>query len=242
MKNKIRILSIGAAILLILTFFPTSALELPKVGNKNSQIDTPESNKMIESAGTMKMNVYHIKGDKSYVKTVKELTIEDENALWNDLKNVKLKDYPSIVEFFEAKLEIIKDYELVSSDFTLEDVMDVSQLGEKNTSANSEGFEAAFAPILFAGGGLGFGLGIPFLLTSGVFFVFLFGFGLVYCYDFATEQLFELWTYSFIPILMGYLGGFTGLLLLPVVPGFFYSNFLGMGMSALTIWNAVPEY
>ncbi len=242
MKNKIRILSIGAAILLILTFFPTSALELPKVGNKNSQIDTPESNKMIESAGTMKMNVYHIKGDKSYIKTVKELTIEDEKAFWEDLKNVELKNYSSIIEFFEAKIEIVKNYKLVSSDFTLEDVMDTSELGEKNTSANSEGFEAALAPILFAGGGIGFGFGIPFFLTSGVFIVFLLGFGLCYCYDFATEQLFELWTFSFIPILMGFLGGFTGLLLLPVVSGFFYSNLLGIGMSALTIWNAVPEY
>ena len=240
MNNKIRILSIGAAILITLTFFPTSAFEIPLEENKNSEIKSLDSNIESESAGIAKINVYHIKGNNRYTKTVKELTIEDEKAFWNDLKNLKLEDYPSIVEFFEAKLEVVKNYGLVSQDFSLEDVMDTSAIGD--APHNSEGFEAAFAPILFAGGGIGLGLGIPFFLSSGVFLVFLFGFGLCYCYDFATEQLFELWTYSFIPILVGYLGGFTGLLLLPVVSGFFYSNLLGIGMSALTIWSEIPEY
>jgi hypothetical protein len=240
MNNKIQILSIGAAILLMLTFLPTSAFELPINENKISQNASHDSELELESAGTVKINVYHIKGNNRYSKTVKELTVEDEKAFWQDLKNIELKDYPSIVEFFEAKIEVVKEYELISNDFKLEDIMDVSGIGE--VPHNSEGFEAAFAPILFAGGGIGLGLGIPFFLSSGVFLVFLLGFGLCYCYDFATEQLFELWTYSFIPILMGYLGGFTGLLLLPVVSGFFYSNLLGIGMSALTIWNEIPEY
>ena len=52
----------------------------------------------------------------------------------------------------------------------------------------------------------------------------LFGFGLTLCFDVLNGILYQLLTFFFIPMLIGYLGGFVGLLLLPVIPGFFYRS------------------
>ena len=121
---------------------------------------------------------------------------------------------------FEEKLRILKKYELVSNDLTLEEVLDVNKLkGQYRSAENDNYFEAQNAPIFFVGGGFGFGFGIPFLITSGTFLAILVGFGLVYCYDILNNMTHQLMTLIFIP-LIGYLGGFIGLLLIPVIPGF----------------------
>jgi hypothetical protein len=245
MRKKIWILSIAVAIALVLTSFPSIASQISKTNYNTLQTNVSEQNTPIEnpkSLDIVKIKVIQIKENKKYEITVKELSKDDESALWKDLKNTEIKDYPSLAEYFEAKLEIIKNYNLVPTEFTLEDVIDVGKLGERYITVEGEDFEAAFAPILFVGGGLGFGLGIPFFITSGTFLFLLLGFGLTMCYDYLNGILYKLMTFSFIPILMGYLSGFTGLLLLPVVPGLFYSNALGIGMSAITIWKQLPSY
>ena len=235
MKRKIWILSIGAAIMLVLTFFPSSALELPEATDENLMMETPESEEMTGDSGTITMSLYHYKEDKTYEITEKELTLEERDALMDELKQVEESGL-TLIEIFEKELEILKDYELVSSDMTLEDVLDVNKLTGNYNVVEDEGFEAEYAPIVFVGGGFGFGFGIPFFITSGTFLMILVGFGLVYCYDVLHNTLHQLMTLSFIPMLVGYLGGFIGLLLFGVVPGFFYSNLFGLGVVTKTQW------
>ena len=224
--------------MLILTFFPAIALELPEATDENLMMGPSESEEMTGTSGTITMNVYQYKEDKTYEITEKELTLEERDALMDELKQVEESGL-TLIEIFEKKLEILKDYELVSSDMTLEDVLDVSKLGGRYDVVEAEDFGAEFAAILFVGGGFGFGFGTPFFITSGTFLMILTGFGLVYCYDILHDILHQLTTLSFIPILLGYLGGFIGLLLFGVVSGFFYSNLLGLGVVTKTQWLLV---
>lgn len=234
MERKICLFSIGAALLLFLTCIPSGAMDITN-NDQNLSQDTSDN----QLSETVKYNVFHIKGKRDYERKTIELTVEESKAMWEEFKSLEAQDLTP-TEVFEAKFEILKSYEIVSNDMTLEQVVDVEKLEGKVNGVQSQDFDAAFAPILFVGGGLGFGLGVPFWFTSGTFIMALFGFGMVYCYDPITAFLNQMETFFFIPMLVGYLGGFTGIFLLPVVPGFFYSNALGLGMVAVTIWKFIP--
>ena len=234
MERKIWLFSIGAALLLILTCIPSGAMDIIK-NNEDLEEDTSDN----QISETLKYNVFHIKGKRDYNRKIIEISVEDSKAMWEEFKSLELQDL-SPTEIFEAKFEILKNYEIVSSEMSLEEFVDVEKLEGEVNEVQTQDFDAAFAPILFVGGGIGFGLGVPLWFTSGTFIMALLGFGLVMCYDPLTAVTNELVTVSFLPILLGYLGGFTGILLLPVVPGFFYSNALGLGMVAVTIWKTVP--
>ena len=147
----------------------------------------------------------------------------------------------NLTQIFENKLQILKDYSVIPSDLQLEQLLDVNKLNFRYEKVDGENFEADYAPLLFAGGGIGFGFGIPFLITSGTFLMMLFGFGLTLCLDVINNILYQLLTFFFIPMLIGYIGGFVGLILLPVIPGFFYSNAFGMGIATKTSWMLAPS-
>jgi len=224
MKKKLCIFSIGTAILLVLTCFPTNASQPIWLGGKNSVIET--TRKMAGDSDTVLINVYHLKEDGTIDKAVKELPVHEHETLIGELKQVE-RSGKTLRGIFEEKLQILKDYELVSNDLTLEEILDVEKLTEPIETQQFEDFEAENAPIFLAGGGVGFGFGVPFLFTSGTFLCILIGGGLV--------------TVFFIPLLVGYMAGFIGLLLLPVIPGFFYSNFFGLGMVSKTSWRMIPS-
>jgi hypothetical protein len=237
MPKKIWIFSITASVILILTFFPTQPVSSTVLNKKNAITETYKEIKTSEN--TIKMKIFHIKEDGTYVNAVRELTSEENKALKDELRQTE-KSGTTIKEMFEEKLEILKKYELVSSDLTLEDVLDVSKLEGTYQTDDGDEFEEQYAPIVFAGGGFGFGFGLPSFITTGTFLVILIGFGVVYCYNIYTGVTHQLMTLFFIPMLVGYLGGFIGLLLLPVVPGFLYSNLFGLGFVSKTRWMLVP--
>ena len=232
MSKKLVLFSIGAVVILLLTCVPISASHVPIFRNRNEV--NPESD-------TVTIKVYHFKKDGSLGQTEKVISKSDHELMMDELTQVG-KSGEDIQEIFEQKLQILKDYEIVSSDITLEDILDVEKLQGPYTQQDDDRFAVDNAPLIFAGGGIGFGVGIPFILTSGTFLWILVGFGLALCYDFANKVLHQLLTIFFIPMLVGYLGGFIGLLLLPVIPGFFYSNAFGIGMAAKTNWRLVPSY
>lgn len=238
MKKKLCIFSIGAAILLVLTCFPTNASQPIWLGGKNSVIET--TRKMTGDSDTVLINVYHLKEDGTIDKTVKELPVNEHETLIGELKQVE-RSGKTLRGIFEEKLQMLKNYELVSSDLTLEEILDVEKLTEPIETQQFEDFEAENAPIFFVGGGIGFGFGVPFFFTSGTFLCILLGGGLVLAYDFAEKILHSLFTVFFIPLLVGVMQGFIGILLLPVIPGFFYSNFFGLGMVAKTSWRMIPS-
>ena len=237
MKKKLWIFSIGAVVLLVLTCFPTNASQPIWLRGKNSAIKTTKE--MTGDSDTMLMNVYHLKEDGTFDKAVKELPVNEHETLMEELKKVE-RSGKTLRGMFEEKLQILKNYEIVSNDLTLEDILDVEKLTGPIETTQFEDFKAENAPIFLAGGGVGIGFGVPFFLTSGTFLCALIGGGLVVCYDFANKVLHYMLTLFFIPLLVGFMAGFIGILLLPVIPGFFYSNFFGLGMVAKTSWGFIP--
>lgn len=237
MRNKIWIFSIGAAILLVLACFPTSVSEPLRIEQENEQILS--SREMTWDDEIIKIKVIHRKQDGTLEESVKEISKVKHEAMMTEIKSTA-KAGLTLREVFEEKLQIIKDYGLVPDDLTLEDILDVTKLTEPIEENNGSSFSTGVAPIFFVGGGFGFGIGFPFILTTGWFFLMLFGFGLVVAYDFAEKVLHQLFTLFFIPMLVGVCAGFMGLLLLPILPGFFYSNLVGLGIVAKTNWRFVP--
>jgi hypothetical protein len=241
MDRKICIFSLGAAALLILSFFPTAAVELPQAKDENLEIE--ESEEFLEPNGksdTVKLRVIHIKKDKTHIETIKELTTEEEEALWQELRTIEMEGKPA-VEVYRNKLDIMKNYNLVPDDMTLEDIMDIDKLEKINGEEGAKDISVYNALVFFVGGGLGFGIGVPFFITTGMFLMALLGFGYTLIYEIFTNITHTFTTFFIIPVLLGFLIGFTGLLLLPVLAGFFYSNALGLGICAYTQWGLYPK-
>ena len=224
--------------LLILTCFPSITSQPHLLNTINSAIKT--SQEFTGDSEIIKISVYHIKEGGVVDNKLVEITKGEHESMMTELKQATAAG-SNLREIFESKLQIMKNYEVVPEDITLEDIIDVDKLSGPYEQQFDDDFSADFAPLFFLGGGFGFGFGIPFLITSGTFLMILFGFGLVLCYDIFNKVLYQMFTMFFIPLVVGYLGGFLGLILLPVVPGFFYSNLVGIGMVAKTRWRMIPS-
>lgn len=233
MKGKIRYFSIAITAILVLSIFPNiQSISTPLSINNSmkSSVDTKDLDSEM-----MMFKIYHIKEDGSSQLSKKSISAADMEILKEELKIIDLKD-TSIYETFYEKFNVLKRYDLIPENTILEDVINPKLLPEKTEVVSGEDFNATTAPIFFFGGGLGVGLGVPFFVTAGTFLVALLGFGLTLCYDLREDILYQLITLTLFPILIGYLSGFVGLLMIPVVPGFVYSNFLAIGAVAKTTW------
>ena len=233
MKGKILYFSIITAAILVLSLFPnipSMNIQMENSNPKNvSEITDNENTKPI----TFKL--YNVQEDGTCMISKRTLSSSEVEKLEEELKALNQKD-TSLYEIFQEKFNILKRYKFIPDGITLEDVIDPGILNYDINVVSDEDFDATTAPIFFFGGGLGAGIGIPFFLTAGAFLVALFGFGLTLCYDLFSNTLYQLYTPSFTPILLGFLVGFVGLILLPVIPGFIYSNFFAIGAVAYTRW------
>jgi hypothetical protein len=200
----------------------------------NAEEQTPDGE-------SVAFNLYQITDSGTTRLSRKTLTSSEINSLEEKLKAINVDD-STVYEVFLEKFNILKEYNFIPEGIEFEDVIDPKLLNYDVDVVKDENFTATTAPILFVGGGLGVGLGFPFILTVGAFLVALFGFGIALCYNIFSNTLYQLYTPSFAPMLIGLLAGFVGLILLPVVPGFFYSNFFAIGAVAYTSWIIFYPY
>ena len=255
--KKIRIVSIGVVILLILTYVPTLTSQPI---NKNAE--GPLTNILTPRVQTgivdiIEIRVYLIKENKNFEVTVKNITSNENEEMMNKLIQTEISNLAP-KEIFEEKLEILKEYELVSSNIKLEDIMDIEKLeGIDRQSFNiseMEPFVAHFAPIFI--GGFGFGAGFGFrrlplirIIAGNVFTVGVIGLGAVFCLDFFASTLYYQITFT-LPLLVHVLAGFVGIMLFafdsifPPVPGeppiTIYSNIVALGMAGLAVGFLIP--
>ncbi len=239
MRKKNYFLSISLAALLILAIFPNIQSISTTLEYELSQDISSEKNQLLDSGSTT-FKIYHIKGDGKIQLTKQTISKDEKNALIEELKitnteNVKLPDQ------YENKFNILKKYNLVPNDIKIEDIIDFKKFPSDYEVVSGENFNATTAPIFFFGGGLGVGLGIPFFITAGTFLVALLGLGITICYDIHDNILYQLQA-LLLPVIVGYLNGFVGLLMIPVVPGFIYSNFFAIGVVAKTSWIQILGY
>ena len=187
-----------------------------------------------------------ISDDKGGIEQVfkEKSSVELENMKSDFIKIINSNlDY---IEKFEYVFEKLKENDLIPDDIELEDLIDFNQfdnkpLGFGNTT--NKNFIAHFAPIIVVGGGFGLGLGDVTKRTVNSFSHFigiLGGLALIYCLDFFESMQYIL--ISFLaPIFLGYISGYTGIIIFAVYPGLFYSNLFMIGFAPYTLWLCFPE-
>ncbi|MCK4332061.1 MAG: hypothetical protein KAV40_00605 [Thermoplasmatales archaeon] len=196
----------------------------------------------LSGEGPLRMLVYHIKEDGSVERTLKKMTISQRREF---MKKLAQTSKSTVMEQLEEKLAIFKEYELVSPELSLEDIIGVNKseiAGEDFHPVPLNGSFTAQPAILFfvAFPGLGFGYGIPlFPITGMIHLVVVNFFGVVKAIDLSTFQNYSLSAFI-MPFLLGQISGYTGILMIPFVPGFIYSNLIGLGHATLTRWFTIP--
>jgi hypothetical protein len=257
MRKKLWIVSIGVVILLVLTYVPTLTSQPI---NKNAE--GPLTNILTPRVQTgivdiTEIRVYHIRENGDFEVTVKNITSNENEEMMNKLIQTEISNLTP-KEIFEEKLEILKEYGLVSSNITLEDIMDVEKLESYNSQSfnisEMEPFAAHFAPIFLGGMGFGAGFGfrgLPIIrrLAGNIFSIGVIGLGAIVCLDFFASTLYYQITFT-LPLLVHVLAGFVGIMLFafdgifPPIPGkppvTIYSNIVALGVAGLAVGILIP--
>lgn len=231
--------NIGVVLLLFISTFPIIDSLSIKVNAENKITNKFSFIEKIKKPDIVEINIYIYPKNDVVKKIVKELPTYIMDELMDRLIQVELLDV-SFRELLDEKFEILKEYGLVSSYITLEDIFDVDKLepcGKQTDIVSGEDFSANSSIIFFTGIGLGVGLGPGLRLFNGFqyFLLAMAGLGLVLCYDINKDTLYTLQTFLF-PILVGYLSDYVGIIMFAIFPGIFYSNFFSLGYTSSTYW------
>jgi hypothetical protein len=244
MKNsffkKIIVLSIvifiiGTSVIPIINSSNIKPLDLKKSFKKQPSIND------FKDSSSVTLKIYQYNNGKILSKNTIKISTDVLNQLKFELNhtcnsNLKIND------IFEEFLRIFKEKEIISNDIKLNDFIDPNMLPLNLTIVQGQDFRAHFAPILIIGGGFGFGLGeifepINFFLH---FLALVGGLAWVFCIDPTEGVLYILQSYL-LPILIGYMSSYSGLILFAIEPGFFYSNIFALGFTAFTTWKQFPS-
>jgi hypothetical protein len=235
-KKNLWVVSIVASMLLILTSFPVVNIQSAKITSGKLILDDEEDLRLVE------LRIYHIKEGGKFTKWVRKIAWSTYKALVRALSESTDLNLTAKKQL-EKKLEILKEYNLVPENITLKDIVDVEKLeqGFPLEVVVNENFQAHFAPIFILGIGFGLGLGFERRIANAFvhFLAIVGGLGVILCCDFIEGKLYVLWTYTF-PIFIGYMAGYVGLIAFAVFPGYFYSNFIALGLVPYTFWFQIP--
>ena len=66
------------------------------------------------------------------------------------------------------------------------------------------------------------------------------GLGTVICFDPFEAKLYTMVAFL-LPILIGYLAAYMGIIMFAIYPGSFYANLVMLGFAPLTIWIQFPQ-
>lgn len=218
------------------------------------QIDSnvDDLNKNPYDGNLIKLAVLRIKKDKSHDVSIKKISIQDFRMMINQI-NERVSSNKDHGAMFENSLQILKQYNLIDQDMTLQEIFDRNISTELNTTEFNitymEPFMSVFSPILIAGMGAGAAIGDTFGLLSGNVYSFgVLGLGAVVCIDPLLATVYIQQTFT-LPLLIQILAGFAGIMMFPVhfdklyTSGFpltIYSNFFAMGLSGLAIGLLIP--
>ncbi len=195
--------------------------------------------------------VYFADKDGQFQRNVVKITKEAYNTFIKKISNISKLDL-SLVDLFEEKIRLMKEYGIINNDISLSDIFDISDSMTNSLDnfsiINAAKFESKFAPILLAGMGFGFGIGfrrMPVMkhIAGNIFSTGLIGLGAVLCLDIEDNALYYQYTLTY-PYLIHILSGFIGIMLFAFDSLFppengpaitFYSNFFALGMAGLAI-------
>ena len=260
MRGKIWITGIGMALLLVLTSFSIPGAQSVEMDAKNqltNALNFTYPGEKTSKSDTVEIRVCQFQKNGDLKETVKKLTSDKNMEMMDKLMQTEISNLTP-KEIFEEKLEILKEYELVSSNITLEDILDVEKLESYNSQSfnisEMEPFLAHFAPIFIGGMGFGAGFGfrgLPIIrrIAGNIFTVGVIGLGAVLCLDLFASTLYYQITFT-LPLLVHVLAGFVGIMLFafdsifPPIPGkppvTIYSNIVALGIAGLAAGTLIP--
>ena len=259
-KEKIWITGIGMALLLILTSFSIPGAQSVEMDAKNqltNMLNPTYSGEKTSKSDTIEIRVCQFQKNGDLKETVKELTSDENLEMMDKLMQTEISNLTP-KEIFEEKLGILKEYKLVSSNTTLDDIIDVEKLERYNSQpfnvSEMKPFTAHFAPIFIGGMGFGAGFGfrgLPLIrrIAGNIFTVGAIGLGAVLCLDLFEGVLHLQFTFT-LPLLIHIIAGFVGIMLFafdsvfPPVPGkppvTIYSNIVALGFAGLAVGILIP--
>lgn len=232
-------------ITLLLSIFPSIASQSFKIKSEETDLSQSLIIQDTKNLRDITLNVIVSNTDGDVEKNIKKIS---RTELDNMNKNVTkiLNSNLDYIEKFEIVLEELKENNLISNNIKLEDIIDLTQFKNnplKFNNVTNKNFKAYFAPIIVVGGGFGLGLGDPARRVFNAFAHFvgvLGGLAYVLCLDFLDSTAYQLISFMF-PIFLGYIGGYTGIIIFAVSPGLLYSNLLMLGFAPFTVWLSIPE-
>jgi len=239
MNEKKIILSLSLSIILMLSFYPN-------ITSKN--IDRNIDNVSSKYDNVLKNTIFNIvKYDNGKIVNSKyvKLKIFENFNLINELKSFLSSDL-DYEQKFERSLEKLQDYNIIANNVNISDIIDFDNYDSSNLelkNVTNKNFKAHLSPILIVGGGFGLGIGIQekgIINSFSHFFALVGGLAYVLCIDFTEETMYNIVSFMF-PITLGYISGFTGIIIFCVMPGMFYSNLVMLGFAPFTMWIVYPE-
>jgi len=260
MKGRIWITGIGMALLMVLASFSIPGAQSVEMDAKNqftNALNHMNPRGETSKSDTVKIRVCQFQKNGDLKETVKKLTSDENLEMMGKLMQTEISNLTP-KEIFEEKLEILKEYKLISSNTTLEDIMDVKKLESYNSKyfniSEMEPFVAHFAPIFMGGFGFGAGFGfrgLPLIrrIAGNIFSIGIIGLGAVVCFDLFASTLYFQFTFT-LPLLVHVLAGFVGIMLFafdsifPPIPGkppvTIYSNIVALGIAGLAAGTLMP--
>ncbi len=197
---------------------------------------------------TIRLHIIRYKEGGQIEKKIKYMPFEEYKHLLNNLSETAEEIDLHIVDKLESELEILKKHNIVDKNTTLEDIFSRKNIGRilENISSydivSMENFQAHLSPIIVIGGGFGIGLGLfgqRIINAFSSFLAIVGGLALVMCLDPVEKVCYVLFSYM-LPLLIGYVTGYIGLILFAVFPGYFYSNLVMIGFTPYTFWFQIP--
>ena len=243
---KKRLLVIIIIIMLLLSIFPNITSQSFKTRSEETVLSPSLNIQNTKINRDVTLNIMFKDTDGNFEKVLKKVS---RSELYEIKKNVTkiVKSDLGYKEKFEYVLEELKENYLISNNIQLEDIIDITQFENnplKFNNVTNKNFVAHFAPIIAVGGGIGLGVGYMERRLTNAFSHFLSilaGFAIVFCLDFLAETAYILFTMFFLPLFIGYIAGFTGIIMFAVYPGLFYSNLLMIGFAPFAYYLSIPE-
>lgn len=195
--------------------------------------------------------VYYCDKNQSFKKHVVTMKQETFTVFKRAISDISNKDL-SLIELFEIKLNLMKQYDVINDDVRVNDILDISDETKTNllnfSIINAEKFDSIFSPVFIAGMGMGIGIGFRRMpirqhLAGNLYSAGLIGLGAVLCLDIQDQALYYQFTFTY-PFLIHIISGFIGIMLFAFdslyppdngPPITIYSNFFALGMAGLVI-------
>jgi hypothetical protein len=215
-----------------------------------------QENKLLTSGDPIQIHVYVHDIEGNLNRIVKTMSKNSYTQFLQQISQVQ-QGALNLIDVLQQKMQIMKSYDLVPSDITLNTIIDTNTIDTLEflslNLTETTHFQSNFAPLFILGMGFGLGFGYRRLpvfphLAGNLFSIGFIGYGGVLCLDIQDRAIYYQYT-DFFPYLIHIISGFIGIMMFAYdnifpsengLPFTFYSNFIGIGMAGVAVGFEFP--